>query len=270
MATSLQSLPLPSRGLSCVAVSKHPSSCEDTGDAGFRAHPDLVRHHLNLILAAKTLYPNNVTLTGSQGTLFSRPVSSKLGPCWTSVPHRRAEMAPPRRPHSSSDSGTPEAPGTPWGQSAGLPTQEGTQYPSPTSPTEGAGMAGKPRQATGAGRVQRASLRRGPQRRAQGLAGVETWGQRQSRCGCTQGSSRGGGWGWEQWGPQGSDKVRYACWERVAVHGRGGGQDGCLATGCCLCHARSPRLCSLWKGPRLPRGFQALKVEAGGRAGPWL
>lgn len=27
------------------------------------------------------------------------------------------------------------------------------------------------------------------------------------------------GWGREQWRPQGSDKVRYACWERVAVQG---------------------------------------------------
>ena len=254
----------------CVAVSKHPTSCEDTSHAGFRAHPDPVWHHLNLILAAKTLFPNKVTLTGSQGTLFSRPISSKLGLCWTSVPHRTAETAPPCRPYSPSGSGTPEAPGTPWGQSAGLPTQEGTQHPSPTSPTV-VGGDGRETQAGDRGRESPEGFSvEGPQRRAQGLAGVETWGQRQSWCGCTQGGSRGGGWGREQWGPQGSDKVRHACWERVAVQGRGGGQDGCLATGCRLCHAGSPRLCSRWKGPWLPRGFQALEVEAGGRAGPWL
>lgn len=42
----------------CVSGSKFPSSYKNTGHIGFRAHPKPVRPHLNLITAAKTLFPN--------------------------------------------------------------------------------------------------------------------------------------------------------------------------------------------------------------------
>lgn len=72
------------------------------------------------------------------------------------------------------------------------------------------------------------------------------------------GSSREGCWD-RSGGDLREDKVRYACWERVAVQARGGSQGGLLVTG----HHLSP---AAW----LPHDFQALEVGAGGPACPWL
>lgn len=70
VAAALQSLPLSLHGLLSslhVFVSPNPLLLKKTPVIGFRAHPNPVRPHLNLVTSTKTLFPHTVTLTDGRG-----------------------------------------------------------------------------------------------------------------------------------------------------------------------------------------------------------
>ena len=56
----------------CVSVPKFPSS-KDTSH-GIGAHPSPEQPHFNMILSAKTLFPNKVTSTGARGWDLNTPL----------------------------------------------------------------------------------------------------------------------------------------------------------------------------------------------------
>lgn len=79
----------------CVPMSKFPSFYRDTSHIGLRTHPNLTCPDLDLIISAKTLFPNKITFTGSMsghesGGMLLHPVgevSRFWNDCQRSLPH---------------------------------------------------------------------------------------------------------------------------------------------------------------------------------------